>query len=90
MDWFLYNGLRHEGVNHVNYRRFRHIQVYSRPIQTYSTILWYIWNPVQLLHIQNLAIFRILAFLEPNIYSKLYQSIFCHIQNAVQRSHIEN
>ena len=32
--------------NLVYYRKFRHIQAYVRPIQTYSTILWHIWNPV--------------------------------------------
>ena len=32
--------------NPVYYCKFRHIQVHSCPIQTYSAILWYIWNPV--------------------------------------------
>ena len=56
------------------YRKFTHIQAYLRPIQTNSATFW---------HIQSLAIFRILAYLEPEIYSELCQGVFWHIQNAV-------
>ena len=28
--------------NLVYYHKFKHIQAYSRPIQTYATILWHI------------------------------------------------
>ena len=36
------------------------------------------------MYIENPAVFRILGFLEPKIYSELFQGICCHIQNAVQ------
>ena len=49
----------------------------------YSGILWHIQNLVQLLYIQNPAIFKILAYLEPKIYFELCEDIFWHIQNAV-------
>ena len=53
------------------YCKFRHSQAYSCPIQACSAILWHIYNPVLLLHIQKPAIFRILAYLEPEIYLEL-------------------
>ena len=42
------------------------------------------------MHIQNTAIFRILAYIEPNIYSELCQGIFWHVKNAALHSHIKN
>ena len=68
--------------NPVYYRKFRHIQAYLRPVQRYSGKLWHIYNPLQLLHIQNPAIFRMQAYLEPKIYANFCQGIFWHIQNA--------
>ena len=69
--------------NPVYYWKRRHIQAYSRPVQTYSAILWHIWNPVQFLHIQDPSIFRIVAYLELKIYSEPCQGIFWHIQLTV-------
>ena len=58
--------------NPVYYRKFRHIQAYLPPVQRYSGKLWHIYNPLQLLHIENPAIFRTWAYLGPS-----------HIQNPV-------
>ena len=54
--------------NPVYHHKFGHIQAYLRSIQTYSAILWHIYNSVELWHIQNPAIFKILAYLEPKTY----------------------
>ena len=63
MDWFLYdNGLRHERVkNPIYYRKFVHIQTYSR-----HDIVTYLEPCVTLVysepcHIQNPGIFRTLS-----------------------------
>ena len=42
------------------------------------------------MHIQNCAIFRILAYLELQIYPELCQITFWHIQKIVERLHIKN
>ena len=76
--------------NPVYYRKFGHNQAYSTPIQTYSIILWYIYNPGQIIQIHNPAIFKTLAHLEPKLYSKFCLGILCYNQNVVQGLHIEN
>ena len=80
-------------LNPFFYRNFRHIQAYSRPIKIYSAMLWHIYTPALLLHIQNPTIFTILAYLKPYIqnsrhilvYSKRCVTLayweLCHIQN---------
>ena len=79
--------------NPVCYCKFRHIQAYSRPIQTYSAILWC----GMFRTLCNSCIFRTLPYSESwhiknprQIYSELCRGIFWHIQNTVLRSHIEN
>ena len=71
--------------NLVHYLKFRHVQAYSRPSQPYSAILWHIQNSVELLHIQNHATLRILAYLGPKICRTLSRHILAyseHIENA--------
>ena len=67
----------------VYHPKFRQIQVYSRPIKTYSAIF-------RTLCIS--CIFRTLlySYLKPRIYSELCQDILFHSYNAVYQSHIEN
>ena len=59
------------------------IQTYSGILTPYldifSHVLAYLEPCVTLAYIQNPAIFRILAYLEPQIYSELCQSIFWYI-----------
>ena len=77
--------------NPVYYRKFRHIQAYLRPIQPYSVI------PTP----HSAICSHVVKYLEPcitlsyskpyhihnsNVYSELFQDLFWHIQNAVQRS----
>ena len=70
----------------------RHIQPYSRPIQTNSAILWHILNHLFLLLIQNPSIFRtrniyitlsrhILAYSERCVTLAYWE--LCHVQNFV-------
>ena len=56
------------------------IHIQNPVYQTHSAILWHIQNPVLLLHIQNLTIFRVLPYLEPNIYSELCQGILRNVR----------
>ena len=80
-------------LNPFFYRNFRHIQAYSRHIKIYSAMLWHIYTPALLLHIQNPTIFTILAYLKPYIQNSRHILIrskrcvtlayweICHIQN---------
>ena len=73
--------------NTAYYCKFRHFQPYCtyyckfRHFQPYCSIFRILCNS---------CIFRTLAYLEPKIYSEICQDIFWYIQNAMQRSHIEN
>ena len=62
---------------------FKYSQAYSRPIQTFSVNCGIFKTPCNSCTFKNPAIFKILAYLEPNIYSKLCQGVFWCIQNAV-------
>ena len=59
------------------------IQMYSGIFTSYSEIFRHFVAYLELLHIQIPVIFRILAYLEPKIYSELCQGILWHIQNAL-------
>ena len=69
--------------NSVCYYKFRHIQLYSRPIQTYSAILRRIQNPLQSLYIQTFPYSESwhiwnLRYIQNSV--KPYSGIFRHIQ----------
>ena len=62
------------------------MQTYSGILTSYSDkfshMVAYL-EPCVTLHVQSPAIFGILAYLVPKIYSELYQGIFWHNQNTV-------
>ena len=70
--------------NHSYYRKFRHIQAYSRPFKTYSAIMRHIQSPLLLFaflepcHIQNLGIFR-----APEIFTALSRHILAYSERCV-------
>ena len=71
--------------NLVYYRKFRHIQAYSCSIQTYSVIFWHIQNLLQLLHIHNPSIFRILTYIEPKIPAKIHSELCQGMHSGIFR-----
>ena len=58
----------------------RHIDARSI-IEEYSSLFRHIQNPVQPSRVHNLAIFRSLAYLKPEAYSKPWETLTKYIQN---------
>ena len=81
---------------------FRYIQAYSRifsiikaysrtlrPVKTYLGLFRHIQHPLPPLHIYNLAIFRALAFLQPEGYSKPCEILTRHVHKHVKSERSE-